>query len=150
MSVSLVLVPLAFAAVSAYQAARASADEEGRTVCHVATRMRDERLLGEALADTGAQVVHDQGTLVARWQGVDATFARDEQGVWQVDLTGEVTPDSAAQVVAAVDAAYGARVQQEVLRRVRERAHTAGMAVESERVEQDRSVTLVLTVGAEA
>ena len=148
MSVSLVLVPLAFAAVSAYQAARASADDEGRTVCHVATRMRDERLLGEALADTGAHVVPHQGSLVARWQGVDATFARDEHGVWQVDLTGEVTPESAAQVVAAVDAAYGVRVQQEVLTRIRERARTAGMAVESERVEQDRSVTLVLTVGA--
>ncbi|WP_148572030.1 hypothetical protein [Nocardioides caldifontis] len=148
MSVSLVLVPLAFAALSAYQAARASADDEGRTVCHVGTRMVDERLLGHALADTGAQVVEDQGRLVARWQGVDATFARDDQGVWQVDLTGEVTPESAAQVVAAVDAAYAARVQQEVLARIRERAHTAGMAVELERVEEDRSVTLVLTVGA--
>ena len=150
MSVSLVLVPLAFAAVSAYKAATAAPDGESPTVCHVTTRLRDERLLAQALTDTGAEVAQQRDRVVADWQGVQAVFTRDDLGIWQVALTGEVTTDSAQGIVAAVDAAYGVRVQQEVLARIRSRAAESGMAVESERVEQDRSVTLVLTVGAVA
>ena len=39
MSVAIVLVPLALAALSAWQASRQEVDLDGRTVCHVQTRM---------------------------------------------------------------------------------------------------------------
>jgi hypothetical protein len=148
MSVSIVLVPLAIAAIGAWQASRKETDAQGRTVCHVHTRMRDESLLAAALADTRANVTRTPGLIVAAWQGVQAEFRRDAQGVWQVDFSGDVDEAQASAIVVAVDQAYGGQVQQAVLARLRERAPAAGMTVASETVEDDNSVTLVLDVGA--
>lgn len=150
MSISIILIPAAIAAVSAWQASRPATDGTGRTVCHVQTRMRDDGLLVAALTDTKAIVTQSEGRIIAQWQSVQAEFARDAQGIWQVDMTGEVDQEIASGIVAAVDQAYGRQVQAAVLARLRERAPVAGMKVESERVEQDASVTLVLTVEAGA
>lgn len=147
MSVSIVLVPLAIAAIGAWQASRKETDSHGRTVCHVRTRMRDESLLAAALADTRANVTRTSDVIVGTWQGVQAEFRRDTQGVWQVDFTGDVDQARASAIVVAIDQAYGRQVQQAVLARLRERAPTAGMTVASETVEDDNSVTLVLSVG---
>jgi hypothetical protein len=149
-SISIILIPAAIAAVSAWQASRPATDGTGRTVCHVQTRMRDDGLLVAALTDTKAIVTQSEGRIIAQWQSVQAEFARDAQGIWQVDMTGEVDQEIASGIVAAVDQAYGRQVQAAVLARLRERAPVAGMKVESERVEQDASVTLVLTVEAGA
>lgn len=150
MSVSLVLIPLAIAAVSAWQASHTEKDDSGRIICQVATRMRDRTLLAAALTGTGAVVQQSAERITADWQGVRAEFTRDEQGVWSAHLTGEVNDERAVQIVTSVDAAYGRQVQNAVLAKLRERAPTAGMTVESETTAADSSVTLVLTVGAEA
>ena len=150
MSISIVLIPVAIAAVSAWQASRPETDGHGRTVCRVGTRMRDAGLLADALTDTGAIVSRANGHLVADWQGVRAEFSRDAQGIWQVDMTGNVDQAAATGIAAAIDAAYGRRVQAAVLARLRERAPAAGMRIESERIEDDQSVTLVLTTEVSA
>jgi hypothetical protein len=148
MSVSIVLVPLAIAAVSAWQAGRADVDDHGRVVCVVQTRMRDQGLLTAALRDSHAEVSHVDDRIEARWQGVEAQFVRDPDGIWQSHFTGDVDIDRASSIVAAIDVAYGRQVQQAVLAKLRERAPTAGMSVTSETVENDDSVTLVLAVGS--
>lgn len=155
MSISLVLVPAALAVV-ALSRAEAGPDDAGRTVCRVSTRMRDPRLLAAALADTGARVDPEptaREVLTASWLGVQARFERGApsaaapEGVWTAHLTGDVDEQRAASVVAAVDAAYGRRVQQAVLARLHQRAGAAGLSVESQSWQGD-DVTLVLTVGA--
>ena len=148
MSISLVLMPLAIAAVTAaHQARGTTTDTTGRTVCHVGTRMRDAGLLGGALNDVGA-TVHQGGpdALVATWNDATAQFTRNRDGIWEAHLTGNVDDHRARGIVAAVDAAYGRRVQATVLARLRERAPAAGLRLESETVGQDDSVMVVLTV----
>lgn len=144
MSISLTLVPLALAAVGAWQASRAPGVDQERTVQHVQTRMRDEGLLAAALNDTQAAVAYSEDALLADWQGVHAEFRRDAEGIWRVDLIGDVDQDKAASIVTAIDQAYGRRVQEAVLARLRERAPSAGMVVTSETVADDDSVVLVL------
>ena len=146
MSISIVLVPLAVAAVGAWQAGRKDTDEQGQTVCHVQTRMRDETLLAAALTDTKAGVTRSADGIVAAWQGVRATFHRDALGIWQADFAGDIDAERAATIVLAVDQAYGRQVQQAVLGRLREHAPGAGMVIASETVEDDDSVTLILDV----
>ncbi|MFD6415277.1 hypothetical protein [Streptomyces sp. NPDC060194] len=146
MSVTFVLVPLALAAVSALQAGRKEVDRQGRTVHHVQTRMRDESLVARALQDTDAQVSLSADMIRADWQEVRGQFRRDTHGVWQAEFTGEINEVEAGRIISAVDRAYGIHVQQTVLARLRERAPTAGMTVESETVEADESVTVVLAV----
>jgi len=149
MSVEVLLVPLAIAAIGAWQASRTEQAADGQVVCHVATRMRDHGLLTAALADTGASTaIEDENTLVATWQGVQARFTRDQDGIWSAHLTGQVDQDRAMGIITAVDQAYGRQVQAAVLARLHERAPAAGMRVESQRVADDASVTLVLAVGS--
>lgn len=149
MSIEIVLVPLAIAAFSAYQAKR-DADATGRQVVAVETRMKNEHLLEAALGDTGATVSRDETGIVAEWavQGsaTQARFVKDAQGIWTVHVLGETGIVEATELVRSVDVAYGRRVQQEVVTRLRARAPEVGMTVESETVEDDDSVLLTLNV----
>jgi hypothetical protein len=101
--------------------------------------------LRAALVDTSAVVHEEAGALVATWAEVEARFARDGQGIWSSHLTGNVDEPRAVAIITAVDQAYGRRVQAAVLARLRDRAPQAGLRVESERIEDDASVVLVLT-----
>ena len=146
MSISIVLLPLAVAAV------RTAADridrrlEKGGLVCSVSTRMRDGVLLARALEDTGAAVTPSDDALEIAWTDVTARFDRDADGIWSAHFDGDVDEDRARELVGAIDAAYGRRVQSAVVERLRERAPAAGLRLDSETVAADSSVTLVLTV----
>ncbi|MEV5690899.1 hypothetical protein [Micromonospora globbae] len=146
MSVSLILLPLAVAAVAAAHGATAGRDEDGRVVCQVQTRMRDESLLTAALADTAAVVAADRDAITADWAGVRAVFQRGDDGIWSAHFTGDVDERRAVEIVGAVDAAYGRQVQRAVLERLRAQAPAAGLRLESEEVTEDASVRLVFAV----
>lgn len=164
MSLEIVLIPLAFAAVSGWKAARGSntsereaiaagqqaglvRDTQGRTGLQVSSRMRDAGLLAQALQDAGAAVSASGDTLTAQWADVQAEFTRDDEGVWSAQLTGDVDEQRAVGIITAVDDAYGRRVQQALLETLRARAELAGMTIERETVEADESVTVTLAVG---
>lgn len=146
MSVSLILLPLAVAAVAATHVATSGRDDDGRVVCQVQTRMRDETLLAAALRDTAAVVTTEPDVVTADWVGVRASFQRGADGIWSAHFTGEVDEQRAVEIVRAVDAAYGRQVQHAVLARLREQAPAAGLRLESEQVTEDASVRLVFAV----
>ncbi|MQA25920.1 MAG: hypothetical protein GEU94_10680 [Micromonosporaceae bacterium] len=147
MSVSVLLVPLALAAAAAVTGVAAGRDAQGRVVCQVRTRMRDANLLGAALRESGGVVsTDDTGAVHADWQQSRATFQRDQDGIWSAHFTGEVDESRAVEITRAVDVAYGRQVQQAVLQRLRERAGSAGLRLESEMVADDHSVQLVFQV----
>lgn len=145
MSIEIVLIPLAFAAVSAWQAKRA-ADETGAHHLEVGTRMRDPHLLAQALRNTRAVVTQDRERLVSTWGQVQAVMTRSPDGIWSAHFADRVDVEHATALLRGVDVAYGQLVQQAVLARLKERATASGMVVESEQVEDDRTVTLVLNV----
>src|SRR5207247_532417 len=120
MSVSLILIPLAVAAVSAAHGLQSGRDEQNRVVCQVQTRMRDASLLAAALQETAAAVTVGEQEIVAAWKGVQARFSRGQDGVWGAHFTGEVDEARAVDIVRAVDAGYGRQVQRAVLQRLRE------------------------------
>lgn len=145
MSVELVLIPVALAAITSWKAGRADRTSDGKTVCSVSTRMRDQGLLEKALSDTRAVVQRYDDRLVATWEGVQATFVRREDGVWSAHLEGAVDESRAIGIVMEVDRAYGRQVQAVVLERIRTRAPSAGLQVQSETRNQENDVTFVLT-----
>lgn len=145
MSIEIVLVPLAVAAISAWQANRKT-EGSGQVSVVVTTRMKHAGLLASALQDLGAEVARSDEVIAAVWPGMKTEFTRGQDGVWRAHFAGEVSEETATTVVRDLDRAYGLRVQQEVLHRVRARAPEVGMTLESETVEEDRSVTLILNV----
>lgn len=150
MSVSLILVPLAVAAVSAAHGMRSGsqhvANDQNQVVCQVQTRMRDATLLAAALRGTGAEVTEGDAEIVAGWKGVRARFTRNQDEIWEAHFTGDVDEARAVDIVRAVDAGYGLQVQRAVLERLRDRAPAAGLRLESESVAADRSVRLTFAV----
>ncbi len=149
MSVSLILIPLAVAAVTAAHGARSARDGSGRIVCQVQTRMRDEHLLAAALRETQAVVTTSVDEVVAQWDGVRASFVRDADGAWAAHFTGQVDESRAIGIVQSIDAGYGRQVQRAVLERLRERAPAVGLRLESEVAAEDASVRMVFAVGQE-
>lgn len=148
MSVEIVLIPLALAAVSAWKASRKEALPNGQQAVQVGSRMRDETLLANALADTGAVTTRTESTLNAAWSDVQAEFSRDDQGIWSARMTGTVDEARAINIITAIDQAYGRQVQQALLRTLRERAAAAGMTIEDEQIDAEQTVTLTLAVQA--
>ena len=145
MSISIVLVPLAVAAVTAAQDRLERRREAGRLTCQVETRMKDGGLLSAALADTGAVVrTVTADVLEASWGTATARFDRDADGIWTAHFDGAVDEAAVRSRVAEIDRAYGRQVQAAVVARLRERAPVAGFVLDSQRIEDDESVTLVL------
>jgi len=170
MSVSLILIPAALAAVTAITAAggigalaqtggtrggdRAETDavgEDGPRPVSVRTRMKDPDLLADALRDIGAtDVVQDGDDLTAVIDGVELAMTRSAEGVWAAHFHRadglELAETDAAVLVEGLDTAYALRVQQTVATRIRERAASAGFELVSETRDDDDTVTMVLDV----
>ena len=170
MSVSLILIPAALAAVTAITAAGGigalaqtggvrGADGAGTDPAagtgprpiSVRTRMKDPDLLADALHDIGAtEVTQLEGDLTAVIDGVELTMTRSAEGVWAAHFRRadglELAQADAAALVEQLDAAYALRVQQTVAARIRERAASAGFELVSETRDEDDTVTMVLDV----
>lgn len=163
MSVTIALIPLAIAAATfiaggGIVAGSTSKTEDGgaahlqTTTAAVRTRMKDLGLLEAALGDIHAtDLQRDGDALTAAVEGMSLSMARDNEGIWQAHFTGEGISDdelieAGTAVIARLDTAYAARVQAAVASRIRERADAAGFELTSESVEEDDTVTMVLTV----
>ncbi|WP_167477332.1 MULTISPECIES: hypothetical protein [Nocardia] len=144
MTISIILVPTGVA-----EAAKAAAPVavQGSMMCPVSTRLRDPRLLALALEDAGAaKVVVGADAIDATWPDLAARLQRGADGIRLARFTGTTDERRCAETVSAIDRAYGHRVQQEVLRKLRDRAPAAGMALVSETTNSDDSVTMILEV----
>ena len=153
MSVEILLVPLALAAAQAIVAIGAGVtaavgdDGKERKACVVQTRLKDPRLLVDALQSVGARAeAHNDGSISGTWEGIGFRFVHHEDGTLSAHFDADVDVTRAQELILATDAAYAKAVQDAVAQRVRERAGRLGMTVESETVGQDESVTLVLNV----
>jgi hypothetical protein len=165
MSVTILLIPLAFAAASAAggsgllaaQRARADSatDASAETAVSVRTRMKDRGLLGLALGDLGAVDVNAGASEVtADIDGHRLTMTLTEEDVWEAHLerADGVAVDGtfASDLVARLDGAYAARVQSAVAARIRAQADSAGFELVSETRDEDATVTMVLNVRQDA
>ncbi len=143
MSLEIILIPAAMAAYAAWQA-RAEARAHN---CVVETRWRHTGLLSQALGDLGATNVSATGDETsAIINGIPTTFTRGADGIMTAHFPRDTNVDDAVAVVTQVDAAYTRRVQDAVYRRVRQRVTELGYEVDSETVDEDETITLVVNV----
>lgn len=147
MSIEVLLIPLAIAAISAATATKKGT--EGRPQIEVSSRMRDGELLTESLRNLGAEVVDaGENHVQVRIGQRGMTMNRGQDGIWSAHFEPSWTEEEAIQAIVDLDQVYGANVQREVVRKLKERAPGAGFDIESESVDEAQTVTMVLTVGA--
>ncbi len=147
MSVEILLIPMAMAAVAAWSARGETATAH---TCLVGTRMRDRELLKQALESLGAEVREDdKASLRAAFSDTTLQFAWNEDGI----ATAHVDDDDLAraeEVIRMIDTEYAALVQARVYERLQQRVERLGIRVESEQVGDDNSITLVLAMEQQA
>ena len=168
MSVSIILIPAAIAAIASMAAGGAATAGVGAgiagaiksmsgggqsEVLQVRTRMKDRGLLAQALEDLGAVDVEVGEEVAATVDGVKLLMQASPEGIWAANFTAvkgapEVTTEIATRLAERLDAAYAARVQTAVAERIREKATDAGLELVSETVDDDQSVTMTLNVRA--
>jgi hypothetical protein len=147
MSLEIILIPMAIALITK---AKANAEENvPNASAHqvsVETRMKNQDLLVNAMQSAGCTVTATQNEIAGNFHSILFTFKRDTAGIWNATFVAGTTLQAASQIIQAIDKAYGLEVQSEVLRKIKERAPQNGMALESETVNEDSSISLVLTV----
>ena len=87
-----------------------------------------------------------EGEITASLNATNFTFKKNPQGIWAARFPAGTSVEVAEQIIGQIDKAYGIEVQAEVLRKIKERAPQSGMTLESETINEDSSVTLVLAV----
>jgi hypothetical protein len=143
MSLEVLLIPAAMAAYAAWQA-RADAGEHN---CLVETRWRHAGLLAQALEDIEAKRISAPSTTIsATIEGIATTFVCGSDGIMTAHFPRDMSVDEAIAIVNKVDSAYTRRVQDAVYRRVRQRVRELGYELDSETVDADDTITLVVNV----
>lgn len=147
MSLEIILIPMAIALITK---AKASAEENAPNASahqvSVETRMKNQELLVRAMQSAGCAVTASQNEIAGNFNSILFTFKRDVNGIWNATFVAGTTLEAATQIIQAIDKAYGLEVQAEVLQKIKERAPQNGMTLESEVVNDDSSISLVLVV----
>jgi hypothetical protein len=108
--------------------------------------MKNLELLQNAMKNIGCSTTTHENEIAASLNSLNFTFKKNSQGIWAATFQAGTTFEAAEQIIGQIDKAYGIEVQTEVLRKIKERAPQSGMTLESETINEDSSVTLVLAV----
>ncbi len=162
MSVTVLLVPLAIAAVAAMGGAgiAGTVTMSDDTVpapggpppaLRVRTRMKDSGLLSDALHNLGASgVTVSPGNVTAEIDGVSLSMRLTDDGIWEAHVESvsgrDVDEAFVADLVHRLDAEYALLVQHAVAEKIRQRAEGSGFDLVSETRDADDTVTMVLNV----
>ena len=146
MSLEIVLIPLAIAAVSAYNAKRENDSNTGQVKINVQTRMKNQEMLIEALRVLGFSASVAENLLRINNSDIEFLMKKNESDIWTAQFDIDISEDAATSLLISLDKEYGKLVQATVLKRIKERASVNGMNLESEIFNRDNSVTLTLNV----
>ncbi|MFH1150397.1 MAG: hypothetical protein V1748_07975 [Actinomycetota bacterium] len=143
MSVELVLIPVA---IAVGVLAKRAMEKRRDSLHYYQTVMKDAGLLAQALEGAGLEVEVDGDVITTRLAGCVATFSRDEDGIYCVELAGQVESDAALEAVKHLEQLYAGVLQRQVYLKLKERAGRRGYILESEEIEPDRTILLTFEV----
>lgn len=145
MSISLILVPIAIAAVAA-AGDRAGKAGDPPASFRLGTRMKSERFLRAALEDYGCRSVTTGGRVDSTVEGARIMFERDRAGAFDAVFVGDISGEHARAFLSELDQGYAQLLQQQVYENLLARARERGLVLESEEVQEDNSVLLSFQV----
>ncbi|MFJ9966606.1 hypothetical protein [Streptomyces avermitilis] len=132
MSTGLELLPLALAAGAVVAAvhrheARSKAATGAQPIVSVDTRLRDEALLGQALASLGADEGWQGGYRYGRIGGAAVAFARSGQSTFTAFFDPGVSAETASALVRRLDAEYCAALRDRLVQGITARSRAQGL-----------------------
>lgn len=149
MSIELILLPVALPFLIASEIKRAAIGDKAPRSVDVSSRMKNEELLQKAFEAHGVKVRKKLGVWSGTWDGHFFSYHRNEQGLLVFSFPKDMDVEKAKSFIADIDQSYGYLVQRLLVARIQERVTLSGFSLESERVEQDHTVTMVLNLNRE-
>ncbi len=147
MSLEIILVPMAIALITkAHSKATENIPNAAAHQVGVETRMKNSTLLENAMKNIGCTTTVTPTEIAASLNSIFFSFSQNRDGIWKANFVAGTSIDTAEQIIGQIDKAYGIEVQAEVLRKIKDRAPQTGMTLESETINEDSSVTVVLAV----
>lgn len=147
MSLEIILVPMAIALITkAHSKATENTPNASTHQVVVETRMKNATLLANAMENIGCSTTITPTEIAASLNSIYFTFSQNTDGIWKANFIEGTSVIAAEQIIGQIDKAYGIEVQAEVLKKIKDRAPQNGMTLESETINQDASVTVVLAV----
>jgi predicted regulator of Ras-like GTPase activity (Roadblock/LC7/MglB family) len=150
MSLEIILIPMAIALITAANTkAKSNLGADSPNQVAVETRMKNQALLEKAMSKISCSPISDENVITGNYNSVFFTFKRNVEGIWAASFVAGTSLEVATEIISKIDKAYGLEVQAEVLRKIKERAPQAAMSLESETLNEDSSVTLLLVVNTD-
>lgn len=146
MSIELALIPIAIALAGAVST-RAQQELADANSYALGTKMRNPRLLQQALEQYGCSSVVTEEAVDVTFQGENILFAQNEDGVFEAIFRNRISHEQANTFLDHIHEEYTQLVQQEVYQKLISRAQDRGLILETEEVMQDNSILLTFQIG---
>jgi hypothetical protein len=153
MSISILFLPVALVILDKAQQAAERSVSPGNTVEPVRdsvcfpTSFMDAKLLLESLREFGAQPVQtDTGDIFCRIGECELHFTQRDGQAFSAEIRGAPSVEEARKYLANLDEDYRRCVQTAVYEKVKARAESQNMTLESEEVLEDRTILMTLRI----
>lgn len=101
----------------------------------------------KTLKEHGMEVtLEEDGAVRASAEEKELIYAKNPQGVYEVDLGGQPESEELVQELILLEEEYGFNVQEFTYQRLKEHLSSEGMEVHSEEVLEDNTIKIVLNV----
>ncbi|WP_226681718.1 hypothetical protein [Sutcliffiella horikoshii] len=146
MSIELLLIPIGITVATSIGEMITDYRKEGETYS-VKTVMKKQHLLQKAIEQYGC---HAQELTQENYEAIigeiKIVFQKNEQGQFEAVFDKDVSTEDALEFIENLHTEYKYLIQQETYQRLREQAESKGLLLESEQVQEDRSILLTYQV----
>ncbi|WP_424356364.1 hypothetical protein [Methanobacterium sp. MBAC-LM] len=163
MSVEIILIPIAIAAVTGAIKARNEENQELTEAIKtrneknqessgyftLGTKIKDAKLLEETLKIYGCKDVSTGEDLETECDNARVIFEKDENGVFNAVFLGNISLEKAKEFISDINGEYTKLVQEQVYQKLLKNASERNLRLESEDVQEDNSIVLTFALQEE-
>ncbi|MBS4218454.1 DUF1257 domain-containing protein [Bacillus sp. FJAT-49711] len=144
MSIELVLIPVGIVVI---QAASSLIEKKEGNTYSIQTVMKRQHLLQKAVQQYGCNVSEiNENDYLTEVGDIKIFFRQNEKGIFEAIFDESVKKEDAVEFIDNLHTEYKYLIQQETYERLMQQAHEKGLSLESEEIQQDRSILLTFNI----
>ncbi|MBS4196299.1 DUF1257 domain-containing protein [Lederbergia citri] len=144
MSIELVLIPVGIVVI---QAASSLIERKEGNTYSVHTVMKRQHLLQKAIEQYGCNVSEiNENNYQTEVGDIKIFFRQNEKGIFEAIFDESVKREEALEFIENLHTEYKYLIQQETYQKLLQQAHEKGLLLESEEIQQDRSILLTFNI----
>lgn len=146
MSIELILIPIGIA-VAQSVGERIERNKGQDQTYKIKTVMKKEHLLKMAIEQYGCKVDElNRNDFLTKIGDIKIHFQPDEKGVFEAVFDNSVETEAAIEFIENINTEYRYAIQQETYRNLLRKAEQKGLILESEEMQEDRSILMTFNI----